>query len=184
MRPPQSYELVLQDGGYRVVQRGPGGEPPYRVRHTGNYLTVETRSGLVLSWDRRTSVFVRLKQDYKVRPAGRGPLWVRSEPPLLDLAPRGPPAADEPLRAGPSPLSTLASEVRVEAKLPNRLSPGQNVAPAPRVHTPTRPACPLPTCPPTGHRAHSVPVLLQVHRALPRSPPAGLGWVLCPQAAP
>ncbi|XP_059007712.1 mucin-5B isoform X2 [Mustela lutreola] len=66
----ESYELVLQDGGYRVVQWGPGGEPPYKVRYTGNYLTVETRGGLVLSWDRRTSVFVRLTQDYKGRVCG------------------------------------------------------------------------------------------------------------------
>lgn len=90
MRSPQGYELVLQDGGYRVLQWGPGGQPPYKVRYTGNYLTVETRGGLVLSWDRRTSVFVRLTQDYKVRAGGLRALWAWSEPPLLDLAPRGP----------------------------------------------------------------------------------------------
>uniref|UniRef100_A0A8C7AS92 VWFD domain-containing protein n=1 Tax=Neovison vison TaxID=452646 RepID=A0A8C7AS92_NEOVI len=54
----------------RVLQWGPGGQPPYKVRYTGNYLTVETRGGLVLSWDRRTSVFVRLTQDYKGRVCG------------------------------------------------------------------------------------------------------------------
>ena len=32
----------------------------------------ETRSGMVVSWDRKTSVFIRLQQGYKVRVGGLG----------------------------------------------------------------------------------------------------------------
>lgn len=55
-----------------MVQREPGADPPYKVRYMGNYLAIETRSGVVVSWDRKTSVFIRLHQDYKVRAGG---LW-------------------------------------------------------------------------------------------------------------
>ncbi|XP_032270733.1 mucin-5B [Phoca vitulina] len=68
--PLQNYELVLHEGTYKVVQRGPGGDLPYKVRYMGIYLTVETHSGLVLSWDRKTSLFIRLQQDYKGRVCG------------------------------------------------------------------------------------------------------------------
>lgn len=77
--PSQNYELLLHEGTYKAVQRGPGADLPYRVRYIGTHLAIETRSGLVVSWDRRTSVFIRLHQDYKVsarpRPAGPQPLW-------------------------------------------------------------------------------------------------------------
>uniref|UniRef100_A0A452R4K5 VWFD domain-containing protein n=1 Tax=Ursus americanus TaxID=9643 RepID=A0A452R4K5_URSAM len=63
-------ELVLHEGAYKVLQRGPGRDPPYKVRYTGTYLTVETPGGLVLSWDRKTSVFIQLRQDYKGRVCG------------------------------------------------------------------------------------------------------------------
>ncbi|XP_004403883.1 PREDICTED: mucin-5B [Odobenus rosmarus divergens] len=68
--PLQNYELVLHEGTYKVVQWGLGGNLPYKVRYMGIYLTVETHSGLVLSWDRKTSLFIRLQQDYKGRVCG------------------------------------------------------------------------------------------------------------------
>lgn len=71
--PLQSYELILHKGTHRVLQRGPGGDLPYRVRYMGVYLTVETHSGVVVSWDRKTSVIIRLRHEYKVGAAGRGP---------------------------------------------------------------------------------------------------------------
>lgn len=71
----QSYELILHEGTYKVVQRGSGTDLPYKIRYMGTHLAIETRSGLVVSWDRKTSVFIRLQQDYKVRAGGlRHPL--------------------------------------------------------------------------------------------------------------
>uniref|UniRef100_A0A8D0V1V9 VWFD domain-containing protein n=1 Tax=Sus scrofa TaxID=9823 RepID=A0A8D0V1V9_PIG len=54
----------------KVVQRGPGGDLPYRIRYMGIYLAVETRSGMVVSWDRKTSVHIQLHQRYKGRVCG------------------------------------------------------------------------------------------------------------------
>uniref|UniRef100_A0A8C0CWR9 VWFD domain-containing protein n=1 Tax=Balaenoptera musculus TaxID=9771 RepID=A0A8C0CWR9_BALMU len=65
-----NYELILHEGSYKVVQRGPGGDLPYKIRYMGIYLAVETRSGMVVSWDRKTSVFIRLHQEYKGRVCG------------------------------------------------------------------------------------------------------------------
>uniref|UniRef100_A0AC11E245 Uncharacterized protein n=1 Tax=Ovis aries TaxID=9940 RepID=A0AC11E245_SHEEP len=65
-----SYELILHEGTHRVLQRGPGGDLPYRVRYMGVYLTVETHSGVVVSWDRKTSVIIRLRHEYKGRVCG------------------------------------------------------------------------------------------------------------------
>ncbi|KAM9078715.1 mucin-5B [Megaptera novaeangliae] len=66
----ENYELILHEGSYKVVQRGPGGDLPYKIRYMGIYLAVETRSGMVVSWDRKTSVFIRLHQEYKGRVCG------------------------------------------------------------------------------------------------------------------
>ncbi|XP_066228758.1 mucin-5B-like isoform X1 [Saccopteryx leptura] len=66
----ESYELILHDGTYKVVQRGPGGALPYKIRYMGTHLAIETRRGLVVSWDRKTSVFIRLHQDYKGKVCG------------------------------------------------------------------------------------------------------------------
>nr|KAF6466521.1 mucin 5B, oligomeric mucus/gel-forming [Rousettus aegyptiacus] len=66
----ENYELTLHEGTYKAVQRGPGGGLPYRVRYMGTHLAIEARSGLVVSWDRKTSVLIRLQQDYKGRVCG------------------------------------------------------------------------------------------------------------------
>nr|XP_020142400.1 mucin-5B [Microcebus murinus] len=66
----ESYELILREGSFTVVERGPGGDPPYKTRYMGNFLVIETRGGMAVSWDRKTSVFVRLRQDYKGRVCG------------------------------------------------------------------------------------------------------------------
>lgn len=66
----QSYELILHEGGFKVVKRGPGNSLPYKIRYMGIFLVIETRSGMAVSWDRKTSVFIWLPQSYKVNPAG------------------------------------------------------------------------------------------------------------------
>ncbi|KAB1251548.1 Mucin-5B [Camelus dromedarius] len=66
----ENYELILHEGTYKVLQRAPGGHQPFKIRYMGLYLAIETRSGMILSWDRKTSVFIRLNQDYKGRVCG------------------------------------------------------------------------------------------------------------------
>lgn len=50
-----------------VVQKDVGQEPPYFVHQMGNYLVVETDIGLVLLWDKKTSIFLRLSPEFKVK---------------------------------------------------------------------------------------------------------------------
>ncbi|CAO2583924.1 MUC5AC [Lemmus lemmus] len=66
----QNYELKLTDGKVEVVQKGIGQEPPYYVHQMGIYLVVETDIGLVLQWDRKTSIFLRLIPEFKGRVCG------------------------------------------------------------------------------------------------------------------
>nr|XP_042138029.1 mucin-5B [Peromyscus maniculatus bairdii] len=66
----ESYELILHEGNFKVVERGSSGELPYKIRYMGIFLVIEIRSGIVVSWDRKTSVFVRLQQHYKGRVCG------------------------------------------------------------------------------------------------------------------
>ncbi|XP_064145005.1 mucin-5B [Loxodonta africana] len=66
----ESYELILMEGHLKVVERGPGGDLPYKIRYMGIYLVIEIRSGLVVSWDRKTSIFIRLHPGYKGKVCG------------------------------------------------------------------------------------------------------------------
>ncbi|KAM6159453.1 mucin-5B [Rhynchocyon petersi] len=66
----ERHELILTEGHLKVVERGPGQDLPYRMRYMGVYLIIETHSGLVLSWDRKTSIFIRLHPSYKGKVCG------------------------------------------------------------------------------------------------------------------
>ncbi|XP_060232256.1 mucin-5B [Meriones unguiculatus] len=66
----ENYELILHEGNFKVVERGSSGDIPYKIRFMGVFLVIEIRSGIVVSWDRKTSVFVRLQQHYKGRVCG------------------------------------------------------------------------------------------------------------------
>ncbi|XP_047548624.1 mucin-5AC [Lutra lutra] len=65
-----SYELRLSEGRVEVLERGVGQEPPYSIRQMGIYLVVDTEAGLVLLWDRKTSIFLKLSPEFKGRVCG------------------------------------------------------------------------------------------------------------------
>lgn len=50
-----------------VIQKAAGQEAPYAIRQVGIYLVVDTEVGLVLLWDKKTSIFLRLSPEFKVR---------------------------------------------------------------------------------------------------------------------
>lgn len=62
----QNYELIFTDGKFEVIQRNPGGEVPYTIRYMGIYMVIDTTSGLVLMWDKKTSMFIKLSPEYEV----------------------------------------------------------------------------------------------------------------------
>ncbi|KAM5138197.1 mucin-5B-like [Mantella aurantiaca] len=66
----ENYELVLTEEHIEVVERGIGGVVPYKVRHMGIYLVIEADNGLILMWDRKTSIFIKLSKDFEGKVCG------------------------------------------------------------------------------------------------------------------
>ncbi|XP_042740405.1 mucin-5AC [Lagopus leucura] len=60
-----NYELVLSDGHSDVIQRSPGGEMPFQIRSMGIYTVVDTTVGLILMWDKKTSIFIKLSPSFQ-----------------------------------------------------------------------------------------------------------------------
>uniref|UniRef100_A0A4W3H362 Mucin-5AC-like n=1 Tax=Callorhinchus milii TaxID=7868 RepID=A0A4W3H362_CALMI len=58
-------ELKLSEGKYEVVTFDDETHIPYKVRHLGIYLVIEAENGLVLVWDKKTSLTVKLKPSFK-----------------------------------------------------------------------------------------------------------------------
>ncbi|XP_030338095.1 mucin-5AC-like [Strigops habroptila] len=65
-----NYELVLSDGHSDVIQRTPGGKMPFQIRSMGIYLVVDTTVGLILMWDRKTSIFIKLSPSFEGQVCG------------------------------------------------------------------------------------------------------------------
>ncbi|XP_057268802.1 mucin-5AC [Pezoporus wallicus] len=60
-----NYELILSGGHSDVIQRTPGGKMPFQIRSMGIYLVVDTTVGLILMWDRKTSIFIKLSPSFE-----------------------------------------------------------------------------------------------------------------------
>ncbi|XP_045069425.1 mucin-5AC-like [Coregonus clupeaformis] len=58
-------ELILTEGNYQVVERNSGEAVPYQIRTMGIYLVIEANNGLILMWDRKTSMFIKLNPQFK-----------------------------------------------------------------------------------------------------------------------
>ncbi|XP_066438453.1 mucin-5AC-like [Eleutherodactylus coqui] len=65
-----SYELILTEEHIEVLERGIGEVAPYKVRHMGIYLVIEADNGLILMWDKRTSLFIKLSKDFEGKVCG------------------------------------------------------------------------------------------------------------------
>ncbi|XP_063293575.1 mucin-5AC-like [Pelobates fuscus] len=65
-----SYELILSDKHLNVVQRSTGTDVPYRIRLMGIYLVLETKNGLLLLWDKKTSIFIKVTDTFKGKLCG------------------------------------------------------------------------------------------------------------------
>ncbi|XP_035317018.1 mucin-2 isoform X1 [Cricetulus griseus] len=58
-------ELKLVDKQRVVKQLGEGHHVPYITREVGLYLVVEVSSGIIVIWDKRTTIFIKLAPSYK-----------------------------------------------------------------------------------------------------------------------
>ncbi|XP_047436677.1 LOW QUALITY PROTEIN: mucin-5AC-like [Mugil cephalus] len=63
-------ELVLTEGSYQLLSSGSEETVPFSYSTMGIYLVVEANNGLILIWDRKTSLFIRLSPKYKGRVCG------------------------------------------------------------------------------------------------------------------
>nr|XP_054295091.1 mucin-5AC [Pongo pygmaeus] len=63
-------ELKLNHGKVEVIGTDESQEVPYTVRQMGIYLVVDTNIGLVLLWDKKTSIFINLSPEFKGRVCG------------------------------------------------------------------------------------------------------------------
>ncbi|XP_072127461.1 mucin-2 [Mobula birostris] len=61
----QNFELKLAEGKHEVIQRNENKVLPFTVRTVGLYLTVETTNGLIIIWDKKTSIFIKLSPSYQ-----------------------------------------------------------------------------------------------------------------------
>ncbi|CAH2325411.1 mucin-5AC [Pelobates cultripes] len=62
-----SYEIILTDEKLEEVERCIEGKINYKVRHMGIYLVIVADNGLILMWDKRTSIFIKLSKDFENR---------------------------------------------------------------------------------------------------------------------
>lgn len=89
----QRTELKLEDKRRLVIQRDTGHHVAYTTREVGQYLVVEASIGIIVIWDKKTTIFIKLAPSYKVcgsphlpgLPAGGG-----DEPPTLEPTHGGP----------------------------------------------------------------------------------------------
>ncbi|XP_051948767.1 mucin-5AC-like [Xyrauchen texanus] len=58
-------ELKLTDGGYQILNRDEGEEIPFQIRIMGIYMVIEANNGLIVMWDQKTSMFIKLSPKFK-----------------------------------------------------------------------------------------------------------------------
>ncbi|KAM6980525.1 mucin-5AC-like [Aplochiton taeniatus] len=62
-------EFLLADGQFQVV-KGSGSQFPTAIRKMGIYLVIEVQQGLILTWDQKTSLFIKLSPQYQGQVCG------------------------------------------------------------------------------------------------------------------
>uniref|UniRef100_A0A8D0CDL0 VWFD domain-containing protein n=1 Tax=Salvator merianae TaxID=96440 RepID=A0A8D0CDL0_SALMN len=66
-----NYELILADEKFEIIQRFLGeDEVPFKVRYMGIYMVIDTTVGLVLMWDKKTSIFIKLNKEFQGQVCG------------------------------------------------------------------------------------------------------------------
>ncbi|XP_029318721.1 mucin-5B-like [Cottoperca gobio] len=66
----RSAEAILTEESYQLLSSGDEETVPFRYSTMGIYLVIEANNGLILMWDRKTSLFIKLSSKYKGRVCG------------------------------------------------------------------------------------------------------------------
>lgn len=57
---------MLSDETIKVTKQSKEVDIPYQVHSIGIYLVIEAQNGLILIWNKRTTVMIKLSPTYKV----------------------------------------------------------------------------------------------------------------------
>ncbi|KAM6925967.1 mucin-5B-like [Lycodopsis pacificus] len=63
-------EIVLSEENVRVFKQSKGLDIPFKVHTMGIYLVIEAKNGLVLIWNKRTTLMIKLKSTFKGKVCG------------------------------------------------------------------------------------------------------------------
>uniref|UniRef100_A0A4W6DD37 VWFD domain-containing protein n=1 Tax=Lates calcarifer TaxID=8187 RepID=A0A4W6DD37_LATCA len=63
-------EFVLSEENIRVIQQNNGEDIPYHINTMGIYLVIEAKNGLVLIWNKKTTLMIKLSSTFKGRVCG------------------------------------------------------------------------------------------------------------------
>ncbi|KAJ1178579.1 hypothetical protein NDU88_003824 [Pleurodeles waltl] len=66
----EGYELTMSDQHFGMVQRGSEKEIPFKIRRMGIYMVTESPNGLVIIWDKKTNIMIKLHSDFKGKICG------------------------------------------------------------------------------------------------------------------
>lgn len=61
----QGNEINLKNENFQVKQ-GKGENIPFKVHTMGLYLVIEAKNGLVLMWNKKTTLMIQLRSEFKV----------------------------------------------------------------------------------------------------------------------
>lgn len=62
----QSNEIVLSDEHVRVISQNKEMDIPFKVHSMGIYVVIEAKNGLVLIWNKKTTLMIKLSSSFKV----------------------------------------------------------------------------------------------------------------------
>ena len=62
----QNTEILLSDEKIKVIKQSHEAEIPYQVHSIGIYLVIEAKNGLILIWNKKTTLMIKLNPSYKV----------------------------------------------------------------------------------------------------------------------
>lgn len=62
----QNNEIILSEENIKVIKQDKGEDIPFHVNTMGIYLVIEAKNGLVLIWNKKTTLMIKLSSTFQV----------------------------------------------------------------------------------------------------------------------
>ncbi|XP_028304398.1 mucin-5B-like isoform X3 [Gouania willdenowi] len=62
--------IILSEESVKVIKQSKGKDIPYQVHTMGLYLVIEAKNGLILVWNKKTTLMIKLSSEYKGKVCG------------------------------------------------------------------------------------------------------------------